>query len=153
MQEGTTITQNERVLAALAHGSVLMGVLTGGLGGIFVALVVWLAEKEKSAYVAYQALQALVYQIVTMVVAAVFWMAWLAMWMGMILLPVFANPNAYESAPPAGLWVGLILLIVPIAVTKLLVLYGLWGALRCLGGHAFRYALVGRWVGSGWDSK
>ena len=153
MQEGTTITQNERVLAALAHAGVLLGVFTGSLGGIFVALVVWLAEKEKSAYVAYQALQALVYQIVTMVVAAVFWMAWLAMWMGMILLPVFANPNAYESAPPAGLWVGLILLIVPIAVTKLLVLYGLWGALRCLGGHPFRYALVGRWVGSGWDSK
>ena len=148
MQEGTTITQNERVLAALAHGSVLLGVLTDGLGGVFVALLVWLAQKEKSAYVADQALQALVYQIVTMVVAAVFWMAWLAMWMGMILLPVFANPSAYDSAPPAGLWVGLILMIVPIAVTKVLVLYGLWGALRCLGGHPFHYALIGRWVGS-----
>jgi len=153
MQEGTTVTQNERVLAALAHVGVLLGVFTGGLGGIFVALVVWLAEKEKSAYAAYQALQALVYQIVTLVVVAVFWMAWLAMWMGMLLLPLYANPNAYDSAPPAGLWVGLILLVVPIAVTKLLVLYGLWGALRCLGGHPFDYALIGRWVGSGRDSK
>ncbi len=148
VEERISVTQNERVLAALAHAGVLVGVFTGGLGGIFVALVVWLAEREKSAYAAYQALQALVYQIVTLVVAAVFWMAWLAMWMGMILLPVFANPNAYDSAPPAGLWVGLTLMIVPIAVTKLLVLYGLWGAVRCLGGHDFRYALVGRWMGN-----
>lgn len=171
MEERISVTQNERVLAALAHGSVVVGVFTGlggilvahptaprslcsglcvftgGLGGILVALVVWLAEREKSAYAAYQALQALVYQIVTAVVATVFWVAWLAMWMGMILLPVFANPNAYDSAPPAGLWMGLILLIVPIAVCTPLVLYGLWAALRCLGGHPFRYALIGRWMG------
>ena len=67
MTDTTTLTQEERTLAALAHGSVLLGAVTSGLGGILAALVIWLVQKEKSAYVAFQALQALVYQAVVFV--------------------------------------------------------------------------------------
>ena len=27
-------------------------------------------------------------------------------------------------------------------------LHGLWGAVRCWGGHDFRYAIIGRWLES-----
>ena len=146
MSEKGTLRQDERVLAALAHGSILLGVLTNGIGGIGTALVIWLTQKERSAYATYQSLQALVYQVVAFIVAFLAWAFWGVLWMLMLLPPIFANPQAYEKAPPAGLWVGLVLMFVPIAISGLTILYGLWGAARCLSGHDFRYAIIGRWL-------
>ena len=145
MSERVMVNQDERVLAALAHGSILLGLLTGGIAA---ALLIWLAQKEKSAYAAFQALQALGYQVVTFIVSLVSWVCWGLVWMAMLLLPLFANPEAYEEVPPAGLWIGLLLIAVPIATHVLIVLYALWGAVRCLGGHDFTYAVIGRWLDS-----
>jgi uncharacterized protein len=148
MSETTNLTQEERTLAGLAHGSVLLGVFTSGLGGIVAALVIWAVQKEKSAYVAFQALQALVYQAVVFVVTMVAWCCWGLLWMMLILVPLTSNPQAYEVAPPAGLWIGLGLMIIPLGIWGLTILYGLWGAVRCLNGEDFRYVLIGRWLES-----
>jgi len=59
-----------------------------------------------------------------------------------------ANPIAYEKAAPAGLWVGLILMVLPVAVHGLIIFCGLWGAACCLGGHDFRYAIIRNWLES-----
>ena len=146
MSEQNTVPQDERVLAGLAHGSILLGLFTSGLGGILTALVIWLTQKEKSTYVARQALQALGYQIATFLLTMVAWCCWGVLWMLMLLPPIFLNPDAYQAAPPAGLWAGLALMIVPFAIWGLTILYGLWGAVRCLGGHDFKYAIIGNWV-------
>ncbi len=37
-------------------------------------------------------------------------------------------------------------MIVPLAIWGITILYGLWGAVRCLGGYDFRYAIIGRWL-------
>ena len=141
-------SQDERVLAALAHGSVLLGLFSNGIGGIVVALVIWLTQREKSAYVAGQALQALVYQAVTLVVIMLAWCCWGMLWMLMTLVPVFANPAAYETALPAGFWVGLLLMLVPLGIWGAAILYGLWAAARSFGSDDFKYLLIGRWVSS-----
>ena len=146
MIEQTTAHQDDRVIAALAHGSILLGLLTNGLGGIGASLVIWLSQKEKSAYVAAQALQALVYQIVTGVISVLFWCLWGALWMALLLPPLIANPEAYETNPPPGLWIGLILMIVPFGVMGLVTLYGLWSALRSFNGHDFKYIVIGNWL-------
>jgi uncharacterized Tic20 family protein len=148
MSEGTMSSQDERVLASLAHGSILLGVLTSGVGGIGAALLIWLAQREKSTYAAFQALQAAVYQVVTILVNVVVWTCWGLAWMAMLLPPLLANPTAYENAPPAGLWIGLLLLVMPAGISVLTVLYGLWGAVRCWGGDDFRYSIIGRWLES-----
>jgi uncharacterized Tic20 family protein len=148
MGEEGIISQEERVLAGVAHGSILLGVVTSGIGGIGAALLIWLLQKGKSAYVAAQALQALVYQMAVLIVTFVVWCAWGALWLVILLPPLIANPDAYEHTPPAGLWVGLILMVIPIAFSVLTTLYALWGAVRCLGGHDFRYAVVGNWLES-----
>jgi uncharacterized Tic20 family protein len=140
--------QDEKVLAGLAHGSILLGLFTNGVGGVVAALVIWLLQKQKSAYVAAQALQALVYQTVVFLVTMAAWCCWGVLWMAMILPPVIANPAAYETTPPPGLWSGLILMVVPLGIWGLTILYGLWGAARCLGGHDFRYAVLGKWLES-----
>jgi uncharacterized Tic20 family protein len=148
MVEQTGLSQEERTLAAAAHGSILIGLATSGLGGIGAALLIWLAQKEKSPYAAFQALQATIYQAVAFVVTVAAWGCWGMTWLAMILPPVLANPTLYENNPPAGLWLGLVLMLVPIAVSTLGLLYALWGAVRCLGGHDFRYILIGRWLES-----
>jgi uncharacterized Tic20 family protein len=146
MDKQMTLRQDEKTLAALAHASILLGIPTSGIGGIIAALVIWIVQKEKSAYVAAQALQALVYQAVTFVLTMIVWCCWGVLYMALIFVPLVSNPGAFEAAPPTGLWVGLALMIVPFGVWGLTILYGLYGAARCLGGHDFKYAAIGNWL-------
>ncbi len=148
MSAQDSVSQDERVLAGLVHGSILLGVFTSGIGGIGAALLIWLLQKEKSAYVAGQALQALVYQVAVLIVTFLAWCLWGVVWMVMLLPPLFANPEAYEHAPPPSLWAGLILMVFPLGISVLTTLYGLWGAVRCLGGSDFKYVVIGRWLES-----
>jgi uncharacterized Tic20 family protein len=146
MSQQVSITQDEKTLAALAHGSIVLGLFTNGIGGIVATLVIWAIQKEKSKYVALQALQALVYQAATFLLTMLAWCCWGLLWTAMILVPISTTPGAYDQAPPASLWIGLILIVVPLAIWGLTILYGFWGAARCLGGHEFRYPLIGRWL-------
>ena len=146
MSEQLAPTQDEKTLAGLAHGSILLGLFTSGVGGIIAALVIWATQKEKSPYAAAQALQAMVYQGVTFLITMVAWCCWGILYMMMIFVPLVNNPGAYEAAPPAGLWVGMFLMIVPFGIWGLIILYGLYGAVRCLGGHDFKYAIIGNWL-------
>ncbi len=52
-------------MAALAHGSAVLN-LFAGIGGLIAALVIWMTQKEKSAWVAFHALQSLVFQAVVL---------------------------------------------------------------------------------------
>jgi uncharacterized Tic20 family protein len=146
MSEEMSITQDERTLAGLAHGSILLGLFTSGVGGIIAALVIWLLQKEKSAYVARQSLQALVYQALTFILTMLAWCCWGMLWMAMILIPLSTNPGAYDVTPPAGLWLGLFFMIIPFGIWGLTILYALYGAVRCLGGRDFDYVIIGNWL-------
>jgi uncharacterized Tic20 family protein len=148
MNEQAVVDQNERGLAGLAHGSILLGFFTGGVGGILAALIIWLTQKEKSAYVAGQALQALVYQSLTYLITMACWCCWGLFWMVSILGPLAGNPEAFENNPPATLWIGLVFMIFPLGVWGLTILYGLYGAARCFGGNDFKYAIIGNWLES-----
>ena len=126
MEEQGSKTQLERVLAALAHGSI----------GIVGALCIWLVMRRRSAYVRGQALQAIVYQ----VAAVVLWLGGSVVWEILSLIIV----NGVWRNPP--LWYA-VLDAFPVGFPVLAILYALWGAVRCLGGHDFRYAIVGKLVG------
>lgn len=146
MSEQLAPTQDERTLAGLAHGSILLGLFTNGVGGIVAALVIWAMQKDKSPYAAAQALQSMVYQGVTFLITMLAWCCWGILYMLMIFVPLISNPGAYDVAPPAGLWVGMFLMVVPFGIWALVILYGLYGAVRCLGGHDFKYAIIGNWL-------
>jgi uncharacterized Tic20 family protein len=138
--------QDESTLAALAHGSILLGVFTSGVGGIFAALIIWLSQREKSAYVAFQSLQALVYQTVILMGTVVLFSCWGVLLTAMVVLPMAAEPERYVDTPPVTLWFGLLLLVIPCGWWLLTIIYGLWGTVRCLGGADFRYAIIGKWL-------
>ena len=64
----------------------------------------------------------------------------------MFLPPLIANPEAYGATAPAGLWVGLALMAIPLSFSLFTFVYGLSGAVRCLGGHDFKYIIIGDWL-------
>jgi uncharacterized Tic20 family protein len=133
-------SQEERLLAAIAHASVIMGAI-----GPVVGLLVYITQKEKSAYAAGQGLQAAIYQLV----GRWFMILVLSCWFGFYMLTLIPVINAAEQstdAPPPIFWVGLLSMICPFIVMGLWMLYGLYGAVRTWTGADFRYAVIGRMV-------
>ena len=84
MSEEKAITQEEKTLAGLAHGSIVLGLMSNGIGGVLAALVIWVVKKEKSPYLAFQAFQALVYQAIVFMVIMMAWCCWGLLYMVLI---------------------------------------------------------------------
>ena len=140
------ITGDERVLAALAHGGIVIGIFTSGFGGIVTALAIWITQKDKSVYVAQQSLQALLYQSIVFLLTSLAFMCWGLLWFLMLFPAITADYGAYQSGPPVGIWFGMMMMIFPCGFWLATFLYGLWGAFRCYGGHDFKYAFIGNWL-------
>ncbi|MFN2188230.1 MAG: DUF4870 domain-containing protein [Candidatus Promineifilaceae bacterium] len=149
MDKEMYVSQEERTMAALAHGSILLGIFTSGIGGIFAALIIWLNQREKSVYAARQALQALVYQTSVLLLSFIGFCLWGILFIMMFLPPMIANPELYQYTPPATMWVGMCLLVCPFGIWAATVLYGVWAAVRCLSGADFQYPVIGTLVGNG----
>jgi uncharacterized Tic20 family protein len=140
MKQENISTEN-RLLAALAHGSVV----TQGLG-ILVGVVVYITQREKSRYAAFQGLQAAVYQLVNLIIVIGMWVVW-GFFYGLSILSLIkleeTNPDA---APPAIFWIAMISMVIPLIYMVLVGLYGLWGALRTWQGKDFKYLIIGSWL-------
>jgi uncharacterized Tic20 family protein len=145
---------NERLWAALAHASVLLtfilGIGSGGLAvilGALVPLVIWLAFRDRSRFVAFHAMQASVFQLASVLAwiglaivgVAVLIPTWivtallLVVLIGFLLLPLAL---VLTIALPA------VLVVMPLAV----LVYGLYGALEVYAGREFRYWQVADWI-------
>ncbi len=132
-------TQDEVTMAAIAHGSALLGLFTSGIGGIIVALIIWLVKKEESAYVAFQALQALVFQIAVLVVTLIAGIVVAFLWtvagiLSAILVGLCLMPFALVAT--------FVVVLIPLAG----LIYGLYGAIECYNGKDFAYWLVADFI-------
>ncbi|HOA24947.1 MAG TPA: DUF4870 domain-containing protein [Aggregatilineales bacterium] len=137
MTENTEQTNGEaRLLAALAHGSIIAQWL-----GLIVGVIVYATQRERSRYAAFQGLQAAVYQLFSLIVAMVVWSCWMVFYL-LTWIPLATQIEASDTPPPL-FWVGLGSMIIPLIVMAILGLYGLWGGVRCLQGHDFRYIVIG----------
>jgi uncharacterized Tic20 family protein len=121
------LTQDEKTMAALAHGSIVLGLVSGGVGGIIAALVIWVAYKEKSAYVAFQSLQAMIFQGLTLVAAFLVGVVWAVVGvLSAIIIGLFLIPLAIAIS------------FVPVV----LFFYGLYAAYETYEGRDFQYWLL-----------
>jgi uncharacterized Tic20 family protein len=124
-------TSDEKTWATLAHLSVLVNLFTGVLGPV-VALVIYLAHKDKSRYVAYQSLQSLILQLIVWVGGGVLIaLAWIVT--GLLSLVVIGL-----CLIPFAILLSLSPIIAPV--------YGVVGAVKTSQGEDFRYWLIGDWV-------
>lgn len=134
----TNPSREERLMASIAHASV---VIFGP--GILVGVLIWLTQKEKAPFASKQGLQATVYQLLGMIVIMALWIVW-GIFYALTWIPIMQNLEQFEAAPPPIFWIGLASMVVPLIVMLAWALYGLWGALKSLRGHDFRYALIGK---------
>ncbi|OGO14826.1 MAG: hypothetical protein A2Y93_05795 [Chloroflexi bacterium RBG_13_68_17] len=132
------VSSDERLMAALAHASV---VLSGP--GILVGVLIWLTQREKAAYASRQGLQAAVYQLLGMVVFVALWVVW-GIFYAITTIPMIREPERYQDGPPPIFWAGIISMALPLLLMVAWGLYGLWGALKCYSGQEFRYAILGK---------
>ncbi|MBK9711209.1 MAG: DUF4870 domain-containing protein [Kouleothrix sp.] len=134
-------TEDERLLAALSHASIVANV--ANLAGMIATGLIWTMQRERSRYVRAHALQALVYQgavLLLSIMLVIFW----SVCLGLSLLPAALRPDLYRASPPNSFWLALLGLLVPVGFGITATLYGLYGAYQVYRGRPFRYPLAGR---------
>ena len=122
---------DERTWAMLAHLSILLNLITGFLG-IVAALIIYLAYKNRSNYVAYQSMQSFIFQLI--------W--WLG---GGLLIGLAWAITGILSIALIGLVLiplACVLSLIPLAA----LIYGIVGAVQTNNGADFKYWLIGDWV-------
>ena len=127
-----------RLLAALAHGSVIVQGI-----GVIVGIVVYVNQREKSRYAAYQALQAAVFQLIGMIIIVGVWLVW-GVFYGLSMIPL-VNMGETDTLPPI-FWISMGSMVIPFIAMIIIGVYGLWGAIRTWQGRDFRYLIVGSWL-------
>ena len=129
---------DERTWAPLAHASTLLNMVTG-MGGLIAAAVIWLTQKEKSAWVAFHGLQSLVFQAalylsISMVVGVV----WLV---GFALSFITFGVGTIVAVP-----VMIVVILLGMACGTGGLVYSLYGAYQVYEGREFHYIWIGDWI-------
>ncbi len=131
-------TKEERLAAAAAHGGILLNLLTG-IGGLVLALILWLHYEGRSKYVGWQALQALVFQGVVLLAGLVIGTIAAGLWLLTLLLVRLIVGYCFLPFT-----VGFSLLFAALFLGSLF--YGCAGALAALNGQDFAYRWVSDWI-------
>lgn len=136
----TLSTQDERIIAALSHISILLPMI-----GIIAPIVIWITQKERSRFVAFQALQAIAFQLLLVVM----WFGGMACYMGSFFLTFFgtmARDVIGHSGPPIAFFLPFVMMFGMLGVMGVFIIYGIVAAVMTFQGKDFRYFLVGKWV-------
>ncbi|HDN83131.1 MAG TPA: DUF4870 domain-containing protein [Candidatus Altiarchaeales archaeon] len=124
------ITKDEKFMAAISHGSIILTVFT--IIGIFIPLLIWLTQREKSKYVEFQAKQAFIYQLIVIAISLLLGLV------GGILAIVL---------------VGFLILFGMLIFDIAAVAYGLYAAYKCYTTGTFEYALISDFLKEKENSK
>jgi uncharacterized protein len=116
-------SSNERVMALLAHLSILLPQL-----GWAVPLVLWLVNKDTAPFAAYQSKQSFFFQLA---VAVSFWIAVMG---GVVFGVLTLGLGLLAVLPLLGFW------------HTAACIYGIIGAVTAYQGRDFRYFLIGGMV-------
>ena len=135
-------TQNDKIMAALAHVSALLPLM-----GVIAPIIIWATQKDKSEYVAFQALQAIVYQLL-MIIA---WFVGMGCYMLSFFSTFLAIPFAAGSEADPNSPLFMVGFIVPFLVmggmflgSGILIVYGIFGAVMTFQGKDFQYVIIGK---------
>lgn len=138
-------TQDERIMAALAHVTVIWPTL-----GMIAPIVIWGTQREKSPFVGFQALQAAAYQFILILGGLVAGVCYVCSFFSIPLTAVFTIPFEEEAV---GLCVPFFTFSCTFGLLFLLMLfwlayigYGIFGAVSALQGQDFRYVFLGSWL-------
>ena len=140
VSEPVVPSQDERIMAALCHGSLILSWI-----GLAVPVIVWITQKDKSRYVTVQALQALLFPLVRVAVMMVGLGCYLAAAFS-TLFSTTAIDSARTSGPPATFLFPLAVLCVMGFFGILFFAYAVYAIVMTLQGKPFYYIIIGDWV-------
>ena len=136
-------SQNDKIMAALAHVSALLPLM-----GVIAPIIIWATQKDKSEYVAFQALQAITYQLLMILVWFVGMGSYMLSFFTTFLTIPFAGGNGEGDPSTAPIF--LVGFLVPFIIFgaifvggALFIIYGLIGAFQTFQGKDFRYIIIG----------
>lgn len=131
-------TSEERLLAALAHGSVILSFF-----GPIVPALVWTFQRRKSPYVAFHALQAVGYQMLTFWVGMAAYLLFVLVFM-LVAIPLmgFAASNSRFEMTPFILQGSMFFFM--FGFMGIYTLLGIAGAVLCLLDKDFKYPILGK---------
>ena len=142
-EQYSTPSQNDKIMAALAHISALLPFM-----GVIAPIIIWATQKDKSEYVAFQALQAVAYQLVMILAWFVGMGCYMLSFFTMFLGIPFAGANGEvdPSVSPIFMVGALFPFLIFGAIFlggALFIIYGLIGAIQVFQGKDFRYIFIG----------
>jgi uncharacterized Tic20 family protein len=140
-------TQDERIMAALAHASILLP-----FWGLIGAIVIWVTQREKSQFVRFQALQGTLLQVILILSWFTGGACYACSFFGMFpLIPLGATATEGTETGAIGGLLAMLIFFIPFLIMGLTMLlglafivYGIYGAVRVLQGRDFHYAVIGR---------
>lgn len=137
-------TQDERIMAAVAHATVIWPTL-----GLLAPLVIWGTQREKYPFVGFQSIQAAVYQFILLLGgllgAACYVCSFFSLPFGAMLTAPF-DEGAALCVPFLSFSFSFGILFLLMLLWLAYVGYGLFGAVWELQGNDFRYVLLGPWL-------
>jgi len=95
IEQNSLPNQNDKIMAALGHISVLLPLL-----GLIAPIIIWTTQKEKSKYVSFQALQAIAYQLVMIFAYFIAMGCYMLSFFSTFLTMPFAGEPSGPSASP-----------------------------------------------------
>jgi uncharacterized Tic20 family protein len=139
-----TKTQDERIIAALAHASAILP-----MWGAIAAIVLWATQKDKSPFAGFQSLQAVAYHLTMIVGAMLFGVCYMCSALTMplsTLLFLPSDPPSTDISPFAFLPMAFPFAVMGIGLLAgvAFVAYGLFAAAMTLQGKDFRYIVIGK---------
>jgi len=148
------VSDDERLWAALAHGSIwitaLGGLFTVGFVvplSVFIPLGIYFLYRKQSDYIAFHALQAFVMQLIATVgvltLAVVGGTAWaIGMVIAVLAVAVLAGIILVPLWGIVGLLLALVVFVTPLAA----LLFGTIAAIQTYNRRNYRYPFIARWV-------
>ncbi len=137
------LTQDEKVMAAIAHAGVIWPTL-----GLVAPLVIWGTQRDKSPFVRFQALQAAVYQFVLILGALVAGVCYSCSFLSFPFTALLTAPfdRGVLCLPFFGFSCTFGLMFLLMLAWLAYIGYGLFGAVWVLQGEDFRYVVLGSWL-------
>jgi uncharacterized Tic20 family protein len=130
-------TQNDKIMAALAHISAVLP-----FWGVIAPIIIWATQKDKSEYVGFQALQAIAYQLVMILAWFIGMGCYMISFFSIFLSMPFSRTSGGTNLPFP--------FIAPFIIFgaifmggAIFVIYGIIGAVNVFQGKNFHYLVIG----------
>jgi len=138
--QNTIPSQNDKIMAALAHVSAILPLM-----GVIAPIIIWATQKDKSEFVAFQALQAVAYQLLMILAWFVGMGCYMLSFFGTFFSIPLSQGSGNEPGPLffLGFMIPFIVMGAMLLGSAIFIVYGLIGAIQVFQGKDFRYIIIG----------